>query len=188
MKLVIATSNAGKLDEIARLLDEVGVQVMNDGREVEEPGSTLEENALIKARAVAVHHSDTWVLADDSGLEVDALGGAPGVYSARYAGPEKDNQRNMTKLLASLESAANRSAQFRTVLALVGAGEEHLFEGVVRGQEGRHRHEPEQEQERRMCELHTHSLYKILRAMSRFSPVPAATRPRAGSRNQGNHS
>jgi len=133
MKLVVATSNTGKLDEITRLLVEVGVEVMNDGRDVEETGTTLEENALIKARAVAAYHSDTWVLADDSGLEVDALDGAPGVYSARYAGPEKDNHRNMDKLLASLEGMENRSAQFRTVLALVKAGQEHLFEGVIRG-------------------------------------------------------
>lgn len=133
MKLIIATANSGKLKEIAELLSPLGFDLEPDGRDVQETGTTLEENAMIKAVAVAEHHPDTWVLADDSGLEVDALGGEPGVYSARYAGLEKNNDRNMAKLLEALQGQNNRDAQFRTVLALVGAGEKRIFEGVVRG-------------------------------------------------------
>lgn len=108
-------------------LADVGV-----GGDLPETGHTLKDNALEKARHV--HAScGKLCLADDTGLEVDALDGAPGVYSARYAGPACDATANMRLLLDALENAADRTARFRTVLALVGADGEQLFEGVVTG-------------------------------------------------------
>ena len=101
--------------------------------DIAETGTTLEENALIKARYIAnKYHIDCF--ADDTGLEVEALGGEPGVYSARYAeGTDHNSEANMQKLLAKLEGIANRKAQFRTVIALIKQGHTHLFEGVVKG-------------------------------------------------------
>lgn len=106
--------------------------------DIPETADTLEGNALIKARFIFEnYHSNCF--ADDTGLEVEALDGAPGVYSARYAGDAHNSEANMKKLLHDLEGAENRKAQFRTVFALIIDGKEHLFEGIVKGEIIRHR-------------------------------------------------
>lgn len=137
MKIVFATNNQHKLSEIRQILGgRVEVLSLNDigcNVDIPETGSTLEENALQKAQYVYDHyHIDCF--ADDTGLEVDALNGAPGVYSARYAGDGHDSEANMTKLLNELGENNNRSARFRTVIALIKQGEVHEFEGIVNGQ------------------------------------------------------
>lgn len=122
MKLAIATNNQHKLQEIKAILGDsfdqlLSLKDLGIDVDVEETGSTLEENALIKARAIlALANIPT--LADDTGLMVDALDGAPGVYSARYAGPEHDDAKNRALLLKNLDSAKDRSAHFATVIAL----------------------------------------------------------------------
>ena len=109
------------------------LQELGDEEDIIEDGTTLEANALIKAREVLRrYHADCF--SDDTGLEVRALGGAPGVYSARYAGEEHDAKKNMEKLLQEMEGVEDRRARFRTVIALICQGEEHLFEGIVEGE------------------------------------------------------
>jgi len=140
MKVVLATKNAGKAKEIGRMLEGSGVEIISlEGfPEVELPpetGKTMKENALLKARAAA-GATGLPALADDSGLEVDFLGGAPGVYSARYSGEKATDEENWKKLLRELEGvpAEKRAARFRCAIALVGFdAEEHLFEGVFEG-------------------------------------------------------
>jgi XTP/dITP diphosphohydrolase len=137
MKIVFATNNQHKLSEIRQILgDRVEVLSLQDiGCDVDIPetGKTLEENALQKAQYVFDHyHTD--VFADDTGLEVEALNGAPGVYSARYAGEGHDSEANMSKLLKNLSNNDNRKARFRTVIALIQQGDVHKFEGIVNGQ------------------------------------------------------
>ena len=138
MKIVFATNNEHKLSEIRSILgDNFEVLSLKDiGCDVDIPetGTTLEENALIKAQYIFDHyHVD--VFADDTGLEVDALNGAPGVYSARYAGGEgHDSEANMAKLLKELGENNNRKARFRTVIALIQQGKIHEFEGIVNGE------------------------------------------------------
>ena len=101
--------------------------------EIPETGSTLEENARLKARYVwETYNVDCF--ADDTGLEVESLDGAPGVYSARYAGPQKNPADNMALLLSELKGKSNRRARFRTVICLIQGGREQLFEGVVHGE------------------------------------------------------
>lgn len=122
MKLVIATRNAHKLEEIHNIFDFQNLEVMSafdfpDIPDVVEDGATLEENAKKKAVEIALA-TGCWSLADDSGLEVAALGGAPGVYSARYAGEHCSYADNNAKLLAELAGKPDRSARFRTVIAL----------------------------------------------------------------------
>jgi XTP/dITP diphosphohydrolase len=125
-KLVLASANAGKQREFAALLSTRGIELMLQSAlgidSIEESGSSFEANALLKARHAA-RHSGLPALADDSGLEVDALGGRPGVHSARYAGEPADDERNNIKLLAELRAVAPpaRTARYRCVLALVGA-------------------------------------------------------------------
>ena len=137
MELVFATQNPNKAREIQQLLP-AGIKVTSLAElgftgDIEETGTTLRENALLKARFV---HEKFGVncFADDTGLEVDALDGAPGVYSARYAGKEQDAGKNMEKLLHELGGKENRNAAFKTVIALILDGKEYLFEGVVRGE------------------------------------------------------
>ena len=136
MKLVFATNNRHKLDEVRAIVgDRVEVLSMNDigcHDDIPETADTLQGNALIKARYI---HEKFGVdcFADDTGLEVEALDGAPGVYSARYAGEECDSEANMKKLLQNLTGKSNRNAQFRTVIALIIKGEEKLFNGIVKG-------------------------------------------------------
>ena len=136
MKIVFATNNKHKLQEVRDILgNKVEVLSLNDINcydNIPETGNTLEENALIKARWVYEKYGCD-CFADDTGLEVEALGGAPGVYSARYAGEECDSQANMKKLLENLTQENNRKAQFRTVIALIIKGDEKLFDGVVKG-------------------------------------------------------
>jgi len=138
MKIVFATNNQHKLSEIRSILgDAIEVLSLKDiGCDVDIPetGKTLEENALQKAQYIYGHyHMDCF--ADDTGLEVDALGGAPGVYSARYAGGEgHDSEANMAKLLHELGDNSNRKARFRTVIALIIDGKVNTFEGIVKGE------------------------------------------------------
>lgn len=122
MKLVIATRNAHKLEEIHAIFDFRNLEVLSafdfpDVPDVIEDGETLEENAKKKAIEIALA-TGCWALADDSGLEVDALNGAPGVYSARYAGEHCSYADNNVKLLEELRAMPDRTARFRTVIAL----------------------------------------------------------------------
>ena len=136
MELLLCSGNPGKVAEIIALLPaRFTVRSLSDlglPLDLPETGATLEANALEKAR-FAFERTGLLCVADDTGLEVDALGGEPGVWSARYAGPAKDPAANMEKVLAALEGAVDRSARFRTVIALVGADGEQIFEGEVRG-------------------------------------------------------
>ncbi len=153
MKLYLATGNAHKLSELRSMLAEAGLPMkvlspaaLGGMPEVEEDRETFRGNALKKASALAellpLDETDSWALADDSGLCVDALDGAPGVYSARYAGPEASDQENVDKLLRALGglSSPDRVAAFQCHLALVSsAGRELVFEGSC---SGRIAHEP----------------------------------------------
>lgn len=134
--IVFATHNTHKLAEIQEIANGkvkiLGLTDIGCHEEIEETGSTLEANALLKARHVKERYGYD-CFADDTGLEVDALDGAPGVYSSRYAGPSCNPEDNMNKLLQALQGIDNRTAQFRTVIALSIGDEEHLFEGVIRG-------------------------------------------------------
>ncbi len=136
MKLYFATHNAHKLDEARAILgDAIDLQSLNAldiWGELPETGHTLRDNALQKARFL-VRHYGVNCFADDTGLEVDALGGEPGVYSARYAGEPSNSERNRQKLLECLRGIDNRRARFRTVVALIIDGEEMTFEGTVEG-------------------------------------------------------
>lgn len=137
-KLVFATNNAHKLEEIRAILGEkVEILSLKDTHcdtDIPETADTLEGNAALKAEFIYKHYGLD-CFADDTGLEVEALGGAPGVYSARYAGGEgHDSEANMKKLLKKLSGETNRKAQFRTAICLIEGGEEHLFEGVVKGE------------------------------------------------------
>lgn len=136
MKLVFATHNNNKIEEVKQLLPaHIELLSLNDigcTEEIEETGSTLEENAYIKARYVKSHYG-LICFADDSGLEIDALDGAPGVISARYAGPQKDNEANIRKVWENLKNQQDKTAQFRTVIAVCINGQEWDCEGIVRG-------------------------------------------------------
>ena len=136
-KFVFATNNAHKLEEVKALLsDKIELHSMNDikcSADIPETETTLEGNALLKARYIyEKYHINCF--ADDTGLEVEALNGAPGVYSARYAGEEHNSEANMKKLLHELEGVQNRKAQFRAIFSLIIEGKEHLFEGIVKGE------------------------------------------------------
>ena len=136
-KFVFATNNIHKLREVAAIVGhQIELLSLNDigcHDDIPETSDTLEGNALLKARYVYERYH-TNCFADDTGLEVEALGGAPGVYSARYAGEGHNSEENIKKLLHELEGKDNRKARFRTVIALIINGKEHLFEGIVRGE------------------------------------------------------
>ncbi|MDU1892193.1 MAG: non-canonical purine NTP diphosphatase [Dysgonomonas sp.] len=136
-KLVFATNNAHKLEEVREVVGNnfeiLSLKDIECFEDIEEPGETLEENALIKARYVKEKYGYD-CFGDDTGLEVEALNGAPGVYSARYAGDGHDAKANMNKLLKELDGISNRKAQFRSVIALILDGKEYLFEGKIEGQ------------------------------------------------------
>ncbi|MBQ8673526.1 MAG: non-canonical purine NTP diphosphatase [Bacteroides sp.] len=136
-KFVFATNNAHKLDEVRAILGEkvevLSLKEIGCHEEIPETGETLEENARQKARYIYEHYGVD-CFADDTGLEVEALNGAPGVYSARYAGSGHDSDANMRKLLREMEGVENRKAQFRTAFVLIIDGKEHLFEGIVKGE------------------------------------------------------
>ena len=135
MELIFATNNEHKVEEINAVLPphihsvslkEAGIDV-----DIPEPHDTLEDNAYEKARTIhQMTNKDCF--SEDTGLEVDALNGEPGVQSARYAGGERSFDRNIEKLLTNLSGQQNRQAQFRTVICLLLNGEEHLFEGICR--------------------------------------------------------
>lgn len=136
-KLVFATNNAHKLEEMTAILgDRVELLSLRDihcEADIPETANTLEGNARMKAEYIR-NHFGLDCFADDTGLEVEALGGEPGVYSARYAGEGHDSEANMRKLLDKLQSVDNRRARFRTAICLLIDGEEHLFEGIVEGE------------------------------------------------------
>lgn len=138
MKLVFATNNAHKLSEIRHILGDtlevVSLADIGCHDDIPETADTLEGNALLKARYVHERYALP-CFADDTGLEVEALGGGPGVHTARYAYPDRhDPEANTRKLLAELANKDNRRARFRTAIAYIDeAGEEHLFEGIVNG-------------------------------------------------------
>lgn len=137
-KLVFATNNAHKLEEVAAILGNqielLSLKEIGCNTDIPETGTTLEENAELKSAFVyKTYHLDCF--ADDTGLEVDALNGAPGVYSARYATEEGHNaEANMQKLLQVMAGEQNRKAQFRTAISLILDGKRYLFEGVVKGE------------------------------------------------------
>ncbi|MDH6356754.1 non-canonical purine NTP diphosphatase [Parabacteroides sp. PF5-9] len=136
MKLVFATNNIHKLEEVKQItpsaISLVSLSEINCYDEIPETAETLEGNALQKAEYIKERFGLD-CFADDTGLEVEALDNAPGVYSARYAGPEHSAEANMLKLLENLKGETNRKARFRTVIALLINGEQHLFEGVING-------------------------------------------------------
>lgn len=135
MRIVCASANPHKVEELARLLPSWVDLVArpSDIGDIEEDAPTLEGNAIIKAVEIANHASE-WAIADDTGLEVEALNGAPGVRSARFAGEQATDAENRALLLAKLEGEANRSARFRTVVALVSSkGDIHFVGGECAG-------------------------------------------------------
>jgi XTP/dITP diphosphohydrolase len=136
MKLVFASNNKNKIQEIQALvpntiqivsLDDIGCT-----EDIPETANTIEGNAILKANYVTEKYGYD-CFADDTGLEVDALNGAPGVYSARYAGEQKDANDNMDKLLTQLQNKSNRKANFKTVIALNLNGKQNLFTGIING-------------------------------------------------------
>ena len=138
MKLYVATHNVHKLREIGEILP--GYEIVADDPDVEETASDFAGNALIKVRAIAARHPGAWSMADDSGLEVRALGGAPGVRSARYAGEPSNTPANNALLLKNLAGVQDRTARFTCAIALVDPeGREHVVTGHC---PGRIAHEP----------------------------------------------
>lgn len=137
MKLVFASNNKNKIQEIQALvpsdfhilsLDDIGCT-----EEIPETADTIEGNAILKANYVT-HNYGYPCFADDTGLEVEALNGAPGVYSARYAGEQKSAEDNMNKLLHELHQVSNRKANFKTIICLNINGSQHLFTGIINGE------------------------------------------------------
>lgn len=136
LRLVFATHNENKAREIQSIMPQ-GVHILSlddigCDEDIPETGSTLEENALLKARYVWEKFGMN-CFADDTGLEIEALNGEPGVYSARYAGSQKNPDDNMDKVLKNLDGSIDRSARFKTSIALILHGDEHLFDGIVEG-------------------------------------------------------
>ena len=137
MQLIFGTHNQNKVEEISKILPSgyiiKSLTDLNFNSEIEESGTTLEENALIKATTIFnIFKKDCF--ADDSGLMVNALGGRPGVFSARYAGNKKIAKDNTNKLLSELKGVEDRRALFKTVIALILEGNKYLFEGVIKGE------------------------------------------------------
>lgn len=138
-KLVFATNNLHKLEEVSAILgNQIELLSLNDincHTDIPETADTLEENALLKSRFIYENYGMN-CFADDTGLEVEALEGAPGVYSARYAGDGHNSEANMIKLLDNLKEKKNRKAQFRTAISLIIDEKEYLFEGIIKGEIG----------------------------------------------------
>ncbi len=136
MKLIFATHNQHKVDEILTVLNNsieiITLQDAGINEEIPEPYETLEENASVKSRTI-FEMTGLDCFSEDTGLEVYALNGEPGVKSARYAGPSRSFDENIAKLLANLEGKTDRSARFRTVISLLIGGRETLFEGICEG-------------------------------------------------------
>ncbi|KGF51174.1 non-canonical purine NTP diphosphatase [Prevotella amnii] len=137
MKIVFATNNKHKLSEIKKILSEdfeiISLEDIGCHEEIPETGTTLEENARLKSSYIVDHyHIDCF--ADDTGLEVEALNGEPGVYSARYDDTtDHDSEANIRKLLRKLGNNSNRKARFRTIISLIINGKEYQFEGCIEG-------------------------------------------------------
>ncbi|MEB8126252.1 XTP/dITP diphosphatase [Staphylococcus succinus] len=135
--IVIATNNKGKINDFKVIFPEynvIGISEIIEGFDVEETGETFEDNAKLKSEAAAKALNKR-VIADDSGLEVFALNGEPGVYSARYAGIDKDDEANIDRVLKNLGDTANRNAQFVCVISMSAPGEETVqFKGTVQGE------------------------------------------------------
>lgn len=136
MQLVFASNNKNKIKEIQQLVPEhitvLSLEDIGCDVDIPETADTIEGNAILKADYVTQHYGYS-CFADDSGLEIDALNGEPGVYSARYAGAQRSDEDNMNKVLNQLENESNRKANFKTVIALNMNGEQHLFTGIVNG-------------------------------------------------------
>lgn len=136
MQLVFASNNKNKIAEIQQLLPPsiqiLSLEEIGCFEEIPETADTIEGNAILKANYVTQNYGYD-CFADDTGLEVEALNGDPGVYSARYAGDQKDSNDNMNKLLANLKGESNRNAQFKTVITLNKNGKQILFTGIAKG-------------------------------------------------------
>lgn len=136
MKLVFASNNQNKIQEMQLLLPAtfqvLSLEAIGCYEEIPETADNIEENAILKANYVTEKYGYN-CFADDTGLEVEALNGEPGVFSARYAGENKDANANMDKLLGNLKDKSNRSAQFKTVIALNLNGNQTLFTGIIKG-------------------------------------------------------
>lgn len=136
MKILFATSNQNKAAEIRRMLpSDIELITLNDieiTEDIPETSSTIEGNAKQKADYITAHFNLN-CFADDTGLEINALNGEPGVYSARYAGEQRSDNDNMDLVLTKLHSIEDRSARFKTVIALTIDDQQHLFEGIVNG-------------------------------------------------------
>lgn len=137
MQLVFASNNKNKIKEIQLLVPEsitiLSLEDIGCDVDIPETADTIEGNAILKANYVTENYGYN-CFADDSGLEIDALNGAPGVYSARYAGPQRNDNDNIKKVLQALENESNRRANFKTVIALNLGGKQHLFTGIVNGE------------------------------------------------------
>jgi len=135
-KLVFATNNQHKLNEIKSILGNkfniLGLKEFGIDYDIPETGKNLAENAFIKSNFIFTKFAVD-VFSDDTGLEIDALNGRPGVYSARYAGEDGDSEANIKKVLAEMKHKFNRKARFRTVISLIIDGKEHQFDGIVEG-------------------------------------------------------
>ena len=137
MTIIFATHNNSKLKEVQQLIPKdimlLGLPDIGCTADIPETGQTLKENALLKVGYVKFHYNYD-CFADDTGLEVEALQNAPGIYSARYAGEHSNSELNMQKLLSNLKGVTNRKAQFRTVIALNIKGSQYIFEGICKGE------------------------------------------------------
>lgn len=137
MQLVFASNNKNKIKEIQLLVpDSIQILSLEDigcTEDIPETADTIEGNAILKANYVTEKYGYN-CFADDSGLEVDALNGEPGVFSARYAGEPKNDENNIDKLLVNLKNIENKKANFKTVICLNSKGKQHLFTGIINGQ------------------------------------------------------
>lgn len=136
MDIVFATHNTNKLKEVGLMLPKsirlISLEDLGCSEEIPETGTSLEANAQLKADYITKHYGIS-CFADDTGLIIDALNGAPGVYSARYAGEEKDSEKNIEKVLTKLKNGASRQARFKTVIALNIKNKRLLFDGIIEG-------------------------------------------------------
>ncbi len=136
-KIVFATNNEHKLRELKEILsgkfEILGLKDIGCNEDIPETAETIEENSMQKAEYVSRKYTID-CFADDTGLEIEALDGRPGVYSARYAGEEKNMEKNIEKILSELKDKENRKARFKTVISLILNGEKHQFEGIVNGE------------------------------------------------------
>lgn len=136
--ILFATGNSHKLEEVRQVLtgrpyEIIGLSDLGITYDIPETGDTLEANASIKSKYLASRYPDYHVISEDTGLEINALDGAPGVYTARYRGPEKNATLNMQRVLSELDGVEDRSAQFRTVISYIYQNVEQQYEGIVKG-------------------------------------------------------